>query len=244
MVKNIYDLSLRDIIPSSIAGDPQVQASIDALDPELQSVSFDTRETLIYSRIDELPEEVIDTLAWQFHVDFYEPGIPLSAKRDLVKTSILVHMRKGTKWAVQELCDIVFGKTTVQPWFEYGGEPYHFRVSTEANLLTDEDWRRFFHALEVTKSARDWLDSIELHRKANLTINYATVALTRGNISIGLSPQTKMFDAGYRFGAGSVARGNIRVMSRPKTIVIGAKFGVGIGCALHGTVKIATEGVM
>jgi phage tail P2-like protein len=187
MAKDIFGLSLRDVIPSSLAGDPQIQAIIDALDPELQSVSFDTREALIYSRIDELPEDVIDLLAWQFHCDFYEPvnaPLTLEVKRGLVKTSILVHRRKGTLWAVQELCDIVFGSTTVEPWFKYGGEPYHFRVSTEATLSNDA-WGKFFYALETTKSVRDWLDAIEIRREATTELFYGLSAFTNGLVTIG-----------------------------------------------------------
>lgn len=187
MLKDIYGVSLRDIIPSSIASDPQVQAIIDALDPELGSVSFDTREALIYARIDELPEEVIDLLAWQFHVDFYEPGyLSLEIKRGLVKTSILIHKRKGTKWAVQELCRIVFGDTSVLPWFEYGGEPYHFNISIDASLPTEEAWEKFFLALETTKSVRDWLDAIEIRRETTAELFYALGTHVKGTVDITL----------------------------------------------------------
>ncbi|MDR3280929.1 MAG: phage tail protein I [Synergistaceae bacterium] len=187
MAKDIYGLSLRDIVPSSIADDPQVRAIIDALDPELKSVSFDTREALIYSRIDELPESAIDLLAWQFHVDFYEPGYTsLDVKRGLVKTSILVHKRKGTQWAVQELCDIVFGDTRVSPWFEYGGEPYHFNISIDATLPTREAWEKFFLALEVTKSVRDWLDAVEIRREATAELFYGLGSHTSGTVVMGL----------------------------------------------------------
>ena len=187
MVKDIYGLSLRDIIPSSIASDPRIQAMIDALDPELQSVSFDTREALIYSRIDELPEDVIDLLAWQFHVDFYEPiGLPMEIKRGLVKTSILVHKRKGTKWAVEELCGIVFGDTRVRPWFEYGGQPYHFNISVDTTLPDQYAWEKFFLALDVTKSVRDWLDAIEIRRETTAEPYYGLGSVTSGMVDIGL----------------------------------------------------------
>jgi phage tail P2-like protein len=187
MAEDIYGLSLRGVIPSSIAGDPQIQAMIEALDPELRSVSLDTREALIYSRIDELPEDAIDLLAWQFHVDFYEPvGLPLEVKRGLVKTAILVHKRKGTKWAVEELCGIVFGDTRVRPWFEYGGEPYHFNISVDTTLPDQDAWEKFFLALDVTKSVRDWLDAIETRREATTELFYGLGTSTAGTVDIGL----------------------------------------------------------
>ena len=65
MAKELEKISLRDIIPSSIAHDKNIQAIIKAIDPEFQKVSQDTREAFIISRVNELPENVIDLLAWQ-----------------------------------------------------------------------------------------------------------------------------------------------------------------------------------
>jgi P2-related tail formation protein len=170
MAKDIYSLSLRDIIPSSIASDAQVQAMIEALDPELQGVSFDTREALIYSRIDELPNALLDLLAWQWHVDFYEPErLSLESKRNLVKSSIPMHRKKGTKWAVEEVLRAIGIEPEITEWFEYGGEPYRFRVNgmIRRPLSPGETWGGDTYSLArraimETKSERSWLDSLNL----------------------------------------------------------------------------------
>jgi phage tail P2-like protein len=190
-----------------------VQSIIAALDPELRSVSFDTREALIYSRIGELPEPVIDLLAWQFHVDFYEPeSLPLEIKRGLVKSSILVHKRKGTEWAVRELCGIAFGDAEIYPWFEYGGEPYHFSISIDATLPTAEAWRKFFLALEVTKSVRDWLDAIEVRRGAAGELFYGLGTATGGSMVVGIgAPAGARCD--FHAGLGVSVSGVINIFS-------------------------------
>lgn len=213
MSKNIYSMSLRDIIPPSIASDPQTQAMIDAIDPELQSVSFDMREALIYSRIDTLAEPVVDLLAWQFHVDFYEPmGLDLETKRRLVKTAILIHKRKGTKWAVQELCDIAFGVTTVEPWYEYDGEPYHFRITTAAVLYSQEAWEKFFRALIETKSERDWLDAVRIEHKREMPVYYGMATVIGGSITADI-PTLEGMAAVLPLAAGTagVIRGRMRI---------------------------------
>ena len=51
MAKNIHDLSLLDIAPSSIVNDNTVRNVIDSLDPELLSVSEAVCEDFIISRI-------------------------------------------------------------------------------------------------------------------------------------------------------------------------------------------------
>lgn len=100
MAKNLEAISLNDIIPASIAEDKNVMAICRTIDPQLQEVSQSIREAFIVSRIDELPENVIDLLAWQWHVDFYEPDLPLETKRELVLESIRWHRKKGTKSAI------------------------------------------------------------------------------------------------------------------------------------------------
>lgn len=104
MAKLLTELSLFDILPDSMSAISDVRHGATAIDPELESVSLATREALLLSRIDELGEDTIDLLAWQFHLDVYEP-IPLSLdiKRRLIKSAISWHRKKGTKWAVLEL---------------------------------------------------------------------------------------------------------------------------------------------
>src|SRR5690554_1045404 len=105
---NISDISLLDLIPPNLKSDPQVQAAATALDAELKAVTEAVKGIILYSRIDELPEEIIDHLAWQFHVDYYNPNLPLDVKRTLVKNSLAWHRSKGTPATVEELITAVF----------------------------------------------------------------------------------------------------------------------------------------
>ena len=100
MAKLIENLSLMDIAPPSITSDKNVQHIITAVDPELLSVSQAIREAFIISRINELPESVLDLLAWQWHVDFYELANSLEAKRAMVLKSISWHRKKGTRGSI------------------------------------------------------------------------------------------------------------------------------------------------
>ena len=84
MAKEIIQLSLMDVAPPSITGDTKIQNLITAIDPEILSVSQDIREAFIISRINELPEKVLDLLAWQWHVDFYDIAHTIVAKRAMV----------------------------------------------------------------------------------------------------------------------------------------------------------------
>lgn len=169
MAKDLDKLSLLDILPSSITGDANVQATAHSLDPEIQSVSRDIREALIISRIEELSEPIVDLLAWQLHVDFYEPDFPLAIKRRLVKNSIPMHRKKGTKWAVEEILRALRVEAKVSEWFEYGGAPYTFRVNGlllhplhPCESWGTETYSRVRAAIIEMKNARSWLERLIL----------------------------------------------------------------------------------
>jgi phage tail P2-like protein len=160
---NLKSLKLLDILPSSIVSDPQVLSMAKALDPELQSVSHDIREALIVSRIDELPEEVLNLLAWQWHVDFYEPEkLPVEIKRSLIKNSIIWHRKKGTLWAVKQILRDLGLEPKIREWFDIGSAPYTFGIDAiykgnPAEIMTflgDDTVKLLKLAVEMTKPVR------------------------------------------------------------------------------------------
>ncbi len=165
-MRNLKDLLLGEILPASIAEDRQVQAGAAALSPELQSVSLATREAYILSRIDELPEVVVDLLAWQFHVDFYEPlSLSVEAKRRLVKNSIPWHRKKGTPWAVRRLLGDLGFDSEIREWFEYEGTPYTAKLKVwvgEEFDLSSETRDLAVRAFNVAKSYRTGLAGLIL----------------------------------------------------------------------------------
>ena len=162
MSKDLQSASLLDILPPNLLADKKINAAARALDDELQKITAATRKALLLPRLDELSEEVIDLLAWQWHVDFYEPiGMDIETKRRLIKNSIAWHRIKGTPAAVEQVVSAVFDTSHVQEWFEYGGKPYHFKVITE-DVTTDPNvLARMRRAINAAKNTRSWLETIE-----------------------------------------------------------------------------------
>lgn len=174
MSKELQHTSLLDILPQNLLRDEQIKAAAQALDAELQKITEATREALLLPRLDELPEAVIDLLAWQWHVDFYEPNMSLETKRQLVRESIAWHRLKGTKAAVETMVQAVFRGGVVTEWFEYGGEPYHFRVDIlSAPQITAENTARLLNVIDASKNIRSWLDEITYRRDLQDSIHYA-----------------------------------------------------------------------
>lgn len=138
MSTKLRDIKLLEHCTSSIAYDAQVQAGCTAFDAQMYEIADDMDGVnpptqgdqlelpppqgiifipLILSLLD---ETLIDILAWQFHVDFYDPAKPLDFKRQLVQNAIQWHMRKGTVALVQEVLDTYWpGGASLTEWFEY-----------------------------------------------------------------------------------------------------------------------------
>lgn len=190
MARELLELSLLDILPSSIADDPNVRAIAQAIDPEMRSVSQDIRETLILSRIDELSEPVVDLLAWQWHVDFYELARTLKMKRAMVKGSIPWHRKKGTRWAILKALEMIGVKGTFIPWWEVpGAKPYTFAIEAE---ITSGFWSQLPNVEDVTgvirraiiesKATRSWLIDLKTIIKAEekLELYHGTATFRSG----------------------------------------------------------------
>ena len=112
------NITLSALAPPSITHDKNVKAIFDAVDPELRASYQDIQKVLIYSRIDELPENILDLLAWQWHVDFYELANDIQAKREMVKGSIEWHRHKGTAYAIVKALEMLGIEAKFIPWYE------------------------------------------------------------------------------------------------------------------------------
>ena len=173
-IQTIDHLSLLDILPENLLADEKVYAAAKAVDDELQQLIASCIEVLHLPRLGELPEEVVDLLAWEWHVDFYEPSADIATKRQLVRESIAWHRIKGTKAAVEKMAQTVFKGGVVTEWFEYGGEPYHFRIDVlNAPNMTEESRDRLLAVVKASKNTRSWLDELRFRREAQNDMYYA-----------------------------------------------------------------------
>ena len=174
-IKIIDHLSLLDILPENLLADEKVYAAAKAVDDELQRLIASCVEVLHLPRLDELPEKVVDLLAWEWHVDFYEPSADIATKRQLVRESIAWHRIKGTKAAVEKMAQTVFKGGVVTEWFEYGGEPYHFRIDLlTAPNITQDDTARLLAVVNASKNVRSVLDELRFRREAQNDMYYAS----------------------------------------------------------------------
>lgn len=211
-MQDIYSLSLSSIAPSSITQDPHITSIIQSLDPQLQEVSQASLEPLILARIDELPEGVLDLLAWQLHVDFYDLAETLSMKRESVKGSILWHMHKGTQWAILEALREIGIQAEFIHWKDSGDAPYTFRLKA---LVTGDYYRTqgrdklissIRRAVNESKAARSYLAGLEtrMEFREDIGLYVGTSGLLSGSRRLALQqpspPESTLIYAGMSTG--------------------------------------------
>lgn len=113
----------------------------------------------IYARIDQLEEPVLDALAKDFDVAWYDYNHSLETKRAMIKDSFFVHRHLGTKGALDRALSDIFPGSTVQEWFEYSGLPYYFRVVLDATQIREPAFLGSIKkAIEYYKSYRSHLE--------------------------------------------------------------------------------------
>jgi len=175
MSATLYGERLIDKCTVSIAYDKQVQSACFAFEPQMIEIITDTDQVVMIPNIMNIQDEnLIDILAWQFHVDFYDRSRPLEFRRKLVQMSIRWHKTKGTRALVQEVLDTYWpGAATLQEWFEYRyplppGQPdpnwhdrYRFRIFLDQGLIPDAATQdQVLQLIDRFKPVSRWLEAI------------------------------------------------------------------------------------
>jgi phage tail P2-like protein len=190
---------LIDACPPSIADDVNVQAVCEALDRQFRELIDDINQTIILPAIDTITDDkLLDLLAWQLHVDFYDAAAPVALKQLVIKSSLDWHTRKGTVQLIQDVCDQFFppGSATVQEWFEYKipfppnypdetpdangwnwHDRYRFRILIDQEVIDPVAEARVAQIVRAYKPLTRWDEGIIRARRSDLEIWWAAVSL-------------------------------------------------------------------
>lgn len=150
-------------LPLVLQEDPSLFALAESVAEVLEERAAETDAIRIYPEIDKLPEPLLDVLAYDYKVDWYNYDYPVEAKRNLIKAAWCVHRSLGTTGAVLAAVQAVYPYSAVEEWWQawYQGDPYHFRLVLETSNpivpVTDADLLR---QLELYRSFRSVLDGI------------------------------------------------------------------------------------
>lgn len=171
---------LLKLLPSFMRGDRANKGLAAGASAVLKDVAAKTKLLSTWSQIDSMTSTQLDELAWELNIEWYKSTADLQTKRAIIKNSDKVHAKLGTKWAVERIITDAFGEGVVREWWEYGGEPYHFKVLSTNPGLVNEHHEEFLKMLEIVKRKSAWLDAviISLTGEMELFVGMATHDVT------------------------------------------------------------------
>ena len=144
-----------------------------ALSEEIDKGAIKKIEELeIYTKMERLNDRVLDQLAWQWNVEFYSSELPKSKKINMIKNSYSHHITKGTAKALESALKAIVNNLEVQEWYEYGGNPYMFKLVVEGSMLTEQEITTVYKLVEIYKNVRSHLDGFLISKKENMDMRF------------------------------------------------------------------------
>ena len=181
---NLANGKLLDILPPNLRNDPDIIAASKVVDKEFSSVVNSIKNVFTIADIKNASSDILDHIAIESHADFYDLNLDIETRRVLAEKAIELHMNKGTPAAVEKLIATLFDEGEVLEWYDYGGQPYMFRVITNNPLVTTDRATEFIRALDSVKNKRSWLEKVILMQKENMNLYFAGIVHTGDYITV------------------------------------------------------------
>ena len=156
MSKGLTAENMLFVFPSALASNKNLYALASAIAEELETLFSQNKLLAVYANVSSLPEELLDILAKDFKVDWYLPDTTVEAKREQIAAQFMVHRLLGTKGAIVYALSAICPGSDVEEWFEYGGDPYHFRIvcdlTDQTTPISQSDLERIAKAVKPTRA--------------------------------------------------------------------------------------------
>lgn len=150
------------ILPENLSSQTRTRALAYAVGRQVDKLLVLADRMVIWADLDRVPEQLLDYLAAELRTPAYSADYPVETRRTLVRQSLLFYAAMGTPGAVDQLIRAIFGSGQIEEWYQYGGEPHHFRAAIGANGITigPAELDAFRRVLSSVKRLSSWLDSI------------------------------------------------------------------------------------
>lgn len=163
-------------LPASLQTDEN-ECFFNAIDKQIAKLTKIARSLNVWGDLDKVNPNLYDRLAICIQAPYYKSEYSNEQKLRLLKNALSSYRFSGTVKAVEELLGAIFENAKFIPWYQYGGEPYHFKVQT-TKLPSEEDKKLFEQMLKKTKAARSRLDFVEVYEDDLLTHVYIGSSIT------------------------------------------------------------------
>lgn len=131
------------MLPTPMKRDDGTAAMAQVAAEELERRGTESKLPQLWGQFDGMAGGLLDILAEDLGMTWYDSDAAVAVKQELLKNSGQVFRRLGTKWAVENVIGTYFGEGFVKEWFEYEGDPGHFRVYSSNPSVNQERLEEF-----------------------------------------------------------------------------------------------------
>jgi len=157
----VMNIDITRLLPAFILADKNGLAIAKAIEAMLQYMCDVIKNGIdIVLDIDRMPEWRLDEAAWEMNITWYDSEADIESKRQQLKSAQEYSGKIGTPAALMSAIESVFGEGTLREWFEYGGEPYHFNITTTNASALIENRERIMRLIDIVGNVRSVLDNI------------------------------------------------------------------------------------
>lgn len=161
MIK-IQDAQITDALSAVYAGAPETKAVSYAI-KQVCTLFFDFCKNIkFWCDIDSASDEVLNALAIEMRVITYDTSLSREKRTALIKEAFNQWAKAGTKSALEEIAANVFSNAAVEEWFNYEGEPGHFKVKTTNMSVTGDKLLKLQELVKDYKRLSTTLDGVEI----------------------------------------------------------------------------------
>ena len=155
------DVNIRELFPAFLLSDRNGFALAKAIKAGLEFFLDRCQDGLdMITDIDKMAEWRLDEMAWELNVTWYISTGTVEQKRQTIKDAWKSYGMLGTPDAVLLGFSGMYGDGQVQEWWEYDGNPYHFRVFTTRASTMGVDYERIMRIINAVKNVRSIVDGI------------------------------------------------------------------------------------
>lgn len=206
----MIEVDISQLVPGFLLEDRQGRAMAKAMETGLRRCYEIIRQGMeIVLDIEQMPMWRLDEMAWELGCLYSYEETDIEKKRGWVRRAQELYGKYGTAEAIYQYLADYFPKAFVEENWEYGGEPYHFRVTLEGGLDEKrEKWAR--NTIEQVKNLRSVLEGFAVGCDTGIVVRswgnaYPMRAPKAGQKKSGQWPRTRA--VGGAGSAGLTARG-------------------------------------
>lgn len=155
----MFTIDIAKWIPAFIMRDKNGKALAKAIEAGLQAMNdVIAQGVACVNNVDTMPEWRLDELAWEFNIPF-DFTADIAVKRKWIAEAVTTYSTYGTPAVIKNYLESMFDSARVEEWWEYGGDPHHFKVYvTGEPTASNMAWAT--EVIEKTKNCRSYLDEL------------------------------------------------------------------------------------